>query len=119
MQDLINAYFEIPVRNRRNINFIAAPATAKTFVGLITNTTKPKLTISVLAKIPFWNASQCRKCCHLRKSTLAIAIGSSELIRTVVLASATFDVQPRMAVAPLRDSTALSAANFILNPQSQ
>jgi len=111
MQDLVDLYYSVPVRNRtQNLTYTCNSTMAKKIVGLLTNTNAPQAAAIHLTPD---NITECSSMPNgvvvAGDLTLALAIGMKVPVRTLVIptsAGANFEVQPRLAVA-LRDSSAL------------
>jgi HK97 family phage major capsid protein len=111
LSDVIAAYYEIPARNRRNVKFTCAPATAKNLVSLLTLDNSPQAAAIGLTKENIVEDDAVpADVLFVGDITLALAIGMKipvRIFKQEVSAGTTMEVQPRLAVA-LRDATALA-----------
>jgi HK97 family phage major capsid protein len=113
LQDIINCFYEIPIRNRYGVKFMMSSALAKTVTGLLTLDNGPQAAMIGLTKeniLEIDDASLADDVLFVGNPTLALAIAMKEPVRTWVqeISEGTqFEVQPRLAVA-LRDAYALA-----------
>jgi len=112
LDDVVAAYYEVPVRNRSGIKYICAPVTAKALTRLITLDTSPQAEwIDLTKENIVEDESMDADLLFVGNPTLALAIGMKQPVRVwtqEVSQGTNFEVQPRLAVA-LRDATALAA----------
>jgi HK97 family phage major capsid protein len=118
IQDLINAYFEIPARNRSGISYVCNSATAKLLIEMLSAENSEK---AMMIRLMSFGADGVSPAivedaavpdgvvfvANVTKA-LAIGMGSPVRVKAMEVSEGTkFEVQPRFAVG-LRDGTALA-----------